>query len=47
MRAIRGLIVRATIAVGRREEGAIGWLLLGVLAGIALVIFGVYKLLFD
>ena len=30
--------------LARREEGAIGWLVLGILIGIAAVIYGVYEL---
>jgi hypothetical protein len=43
--AIRTLRLRVTTLI-RGEDGAIGWLILGVLLGIGLVIFGVYKLFF-
>jgi hypothetical protein len=43
MRAFADLSHRVA-GLWRREEGAVGWLLLGIIAGIALVIFGVYEL---
>ena len=46
MRTLTHLLARAAADVRSREEGAIGWLLLGVFVGIGLVIFGVYKLFF-
>jgi hypothetical protein len=44
MRTLRQLIAQAARAVWEREEGALGWLLLGIIAGIGLVIYGVYVL---
>jgi hypothetical protein len=46
MRTRWNAILGAASSLRRREEGAIGWLILGVLVGIGLVIFGVYKLFF-
>jgi hypothetical protein len=39
-------LIRRLAAALRREEGAIGWLLIGIIAGIGLVIYGVYVLIF-
>ena len=44
MRAFGSLVRRAAVELWRREEGALGWLLLGIIAGIGLVIYGVYVL---
>ena len=46
MKTARDMLLRAATSLRRQEEGAIGWLILGVLVGIGLVIFGVYKLFF-
>jgi hypothetical protein len=46
MRTLWNTFRGAASSLRRREEGAIGWLLIGVLVGIGLVIFGVYKLFF-
>ena len=45
MSALEHLMERLS-ALRWREEGAIGWLLLGIIAGIGLVIYGVYVLIF-
>jgi hypothetical protein len=42
---LKSISARAATVI-RREDGAIGWLILGILVGVGLVIFGVYKLFF-
>ena len=37
------LINQAIASVHRREDGAIGWLVVGILIGVVLVIFGIIK----
>ena len=40
------LALQAALAtLHRREDGAIGWLVVGILIGIALVVFGIIKFL--
>ena len=46
MNTVWNVLLGAASSLRRREEGAIGWLILGVLVGIGLVLFGVYKLFF-
>ena len=45
MRPLTHLFVRAAAAVRAREEGAIGWLIVGILVGVGLVAFGIIKFL--
>ena len=39
------LLQHASILLRRDERGAIGWLVVGILLGIALVVFGIIKFL--
>ena len=39
------LLNEAIASLHRREDGAIGWLVVGILIGVALVIFGIIKFL--
>jgi hypothetical protein len=41
---MRDSTLRRGLTLARREDGAIGWLMLGILVGIGLVIYGVYEL---
>lgn len=41
---MRDFIARRARCLARREDGAIGWLMLGILVGVGLVIYGVYEL---
>ena len=45
MRIGRGLLRDAASALRRLEEGAIGWLVIGILVGVGLVVFGIIKFL--
>ena len=42
--ALRDLVWLAA-ALRTREEGAVGWLVIGILVGVALVVFGIIKFL--
>ena len=45
MRTLTHLLARAATAVRAREEGAVAWLIIGILIGVALVVFGIIKFL--
>jgi hypothetical protein len=45
MRTGRTLLDAASSSLRRLEEGAIGWLAIGILVGIGLVVFGIIKFL--
>jgi hypothetical protein len=38
-------LLQAATSLRRREEGAIGWLIIGILVGVGLVVFGIIKFL--
>jgi len=45
MNALVDLILRRIADLRWREEGAIGWLIIGILVGVGLVVFGIIKFL--
>ena len=45
MKTARDMLLRAATSLRRQEEGAIGWLIIGILVGVGLVVFGIIKFL--
>ena len=43
--ALRDLVAWLAAALRTWEEGAVGWLVIGILIGVALVVFGIIKFL--
>ena len=43
--AFRDVFARLSTVLRTREEGAVGWLVIGILVGIGLVVFGIIKFL--
>lgn len=45
MNTVWNMLLGAASSLRRREEGAIGWLIIGILVGVGLVVFGIIKFL--